>query len=99
MAAKEDIDALRTALTEWQEAVRLLLPAAITIPCVTPNAAEATKALASALADAEKLQPRSDAFWELGVGMLKMLSAKALLLHPEDEQLRSIHHGVRPNRH
>ena len=81
MSAKEDIETLRTELAEWEEAVRLLLPVVITLPCVTPNAAEATKALASSMRDAEQLKPRSDTFWELGIGMLKMLSSKAALGH------------------
>lgn len=94
-----DVDALATEVAELREAVRLLIAVTTTVVATTPNAAEATKALAAAMSDAEASKPRSDTFWEIGAGVLKMLSSKALAAHPEDAELQSIHRGVRPIEH
>lgn len=94
-----DTDQLRAEVAELREAVRLLMAATTTVLATTHNSAEATKALAQALRDAETTKPRSETFWEFGAGVLKMLSSKALQQHPDDANLLAIHHGMRPSRH
>ncbi|UDF33500.1 UNVERIFIED_ORG: hypothetical protein LHJ69_12790 [Shinella sp. XGS7] len=94
-----ELEELQQEVAELREAVRLLIAVVPTVVAITPDAAEATKALAAALQDAERAKPRSDTFWELASGVMKMLSSKALQLHPEDEELRHIHHGVRQAPH
>lgn len=94
-----EIELLQQELSELREATRLNMALVTTVLATTRNSAGATKALASAMRDAESARPRSDTFWEQAAGMLKMLSSAALKQHPQDQELLQIHHGVRPSRH
>lgn len=94
-----EIELLQQELNDLREATRLNMAVLTTVLATTRDSAAATKALATALRDAETARPRSDVFWEQAAGVLKMLSSAALKQHPNDKELLHIHHGVRPSRH
>ena len=94
-----EIEQLQSEVAELRESTRLLMALTTTVLATTNDSAQATKQLAAGLADAQAAKDRSDTFWECATGILKMLSSKALKLHPNDPELLDIHHGVRPTRH
>ena len=95
----DEIDQLRTELAELRESTRLMMAMLTTATAISPDSATAAKTIAAMLRDAEAAEPRSDTFWEAATGVLKMLTSAALRQHPADDELRDLHHGVRPKRH
>lgn len=88
----EQLGAQQLALIE---ALKFLLPLAITIPATTSDSAQAVKQLKQALAQAEASEPRSEDFWYLAGAMSLMLSSRALNQHPNDSEVAAIFQGLR----
>ena len=92
------IESLEAQQESLLEALKLLLPLAIALPASTANAAQATKQLAQALRDAEKIAPRSEDFWYLASAMALTMSSRAVNQYPNDEDLVAIFQGLRANK-
>lgn len=92
------IEQLEAQQTAQLEALKLLLPIAISIPASTCDSADAVKALKAALAAAEETTPRSEDFWYLASAMALLLSSKAAAQHPNDPEVLAIHKGIRAHR-
>lgn len=89
------IEQLETQLTGLEEALKILLPLAITIPACTTNSAQTLIALNQALAKATQTKPRSNEFHLLAQAMALMLSSEALNQHPQDREVAAIYQGLR----
>lgn len=91
----EQLEAQQRALLE---ALKLLLPMAITIPATTATSAQAIKVLGEALRQSEKTAPQSEDFWYLATAMSLTLSSQALNQHPNDPEVAAIFQGIRAHR-
>lgn len=91
----EKLEAQQTALLE---ALKLLLPMAITIPSTTANSAQAVKVLKQALARSEETAPRSEDFWYLASAMALTMSSQAVEQFPNDPEVVAIFQGIRQHK-
>jgi hypothetical protein len=91
----EELEERQTALLE---ALKLLLPIAISIPASTPDSAQAIKELKAGLEAVEGTTPQTEDFWYLASAMAMLLSSKAKAQHPSDAEVIRIYQGIRSHR-
>ena len=92
------IDKLEAQQTALLEALKLLLPMAITIPSTTTNSAQAVKVLKEALSRSEETAPRSEDFWYLASAMALTMSSQAVEQYPNDPEVVAIFQGIRKHK-
>ena len=92
------IEKLEAQQTELLEALKLLLPMAITIPSTTAKSAQAVKVLRQALAQSEATAPRSEDFWYLASAMASTMSSQAVEQFPNDPEVVAIFQGIRKHK-
>lgn len=92
------VDQLESQQASLIEALKLLLPLALSIPASTTGSAHAIKQLQQALVRAEEIQPRSEDFWHLATAMSLTLSSRAVDQHPTDPEVVKIFQGLRAHK-
>lgn len=95
---QQQIEELQAKHAALEEALKLLLPLALTVPATTQSSAQALHDFQTSLREAEEASPRSEEFWYLAISMSLMLSSRALAQHPSDETVAATFQGLRAHR-
>jgi uncharacterized membrane protein YqiK len=92
-----ELEQLRLQVAELREATRAVMAITACAIATASDSSDAAKRLAFGLAEAERSQPRSEAFQSLSTTVLHNLCTHAMTQYPGDLDLHQINLRTRPS--